>query len=389
MRRRHSIQFALTQGSLLATAIVAALAVSEARAVDPNPLQNAYWRFEEGTAGATVSAPATDTDPVVENSVLDSSNANHLRAWRNFSAPTYVTNVAPTPLKSGLDNNLALEFIDISAGQDLFTVNKDINNGIIAPGGGFTLEAAFNVYDTSIFRTIVAKEIGTERLGEGIEQNLPTLALKTRGALVEGDPDAGKLAIELFDGAGQAKSIMSTEPLELGQWYYAAVVNDGSTLSLYLDSNDSNGYVLQGQTEVDGALFQGLDPEDPDWNYNWTVGRGQYNGGPTDFFLGIIDEVRLSNTPLSPSQFLFAAPGLPGDFNGDDRVDGNDFLVWQRGFGSEYDATHLADWKSNFGQSAGVSAIPEPTTLCLAGAALVSVAVLHRRQRSGPAHRAG
>lgn len=382
MRRRHSIHFVLTRGSLLAMA-VAALAVSEARALDPIPLQSAYWRFEEGTAGTTVPAPASGDQPAVENSVLDSINANHLRAWRNFSAPTYVTNVAPTPLKSGLANNLALEFIDISAGQDLYTVSKDINRGNIAPGGGFTLEAAFNVYDTSIFRTIIAKEIGNTRLGEGVEQNLPTLALKTRGALVEGDPDAGKLAIELFDGAGQAKSIMSAAPIEVGQWYYAAVVNDGSTMSLYLDSNDNNGYVLQGQTDVNGALFQGFDPENPDWNYNWTVGRGQYNGGPADFFLGIIDEVRLSNTALSPSQFLFAAPGLPGDFNGDDRVDGNDFLVWQRGFGSEYDAGDLADWKSNFGQSGGVSAIPEPSTLCLAGAAIASAAVVRRRQRLG------
>lgn len=388
MRRRHPIQVALTRGSLLATAVVAALAVSEARAVDPIPLQSAYWRFEEGTAGATVPAPATDSEPVVENSVLDSINANHLRAWRNYSAPTYVTNVAPTPLKSGQANNLALEFIDIFAGQDLYTVSKDINRGVIAPGGGFTLEAAFNVYDTSIFRTIVGKELGSNRLGVGGEQNLPTLALKTRGLTVEGDPDAGKLSIELFDGAGQFKTISSIAPVEVGQWYYAAVVNDGSTLSLYLDSNDSNGYILQGSLPVSGALYQGSDPENPDWNYNWTVGRGQHNAGPADFFLGIIDEVRLSDTALSPSQFLFAAPGLPSDFNGDERVDGNDFLVWQRGFGTDFDAEDLADWKSNFGQSAGISAIPEPTTLGLAGAAL-AFAVGARRQRLGFARRVG
>ena len=45
--------------------------------------------------------------------------------------------------------------------------------------------------------------------------------------------------------------------MNIGQWYYSAVVNDGSNLSLYLDSNDGNGYVLQGTTPVNGAMFQG------------------------------------------------------------------------------------------------------------------------------------
>ena len=379
MRRRHLIHGVVILRSALAAAIVLSLVAAEARAVDPNPLQSAYWRFEQGPANTTV--PASTGEPTLPDTVLDSINQNHLQAWRNFSAPTYVTDVPPTPLKSGLPNNLSLEFIDTINGQDLYTQDEQIQNGIIAPGGGFTLEAAFNVYDTSIFRTIVGKEIGSNRLGVGGEQNLPTLALKTRGMLSENDPEAGKLSIELFDGAGQFKSISTLAPVEVGQWYSAAVVNDGSTLSLYLDSNDSNGYVLQGSLPVSGALYQGSNPEAPDWNYNWTVGRGQYNGGPADFFLGMIDEVRLSNTALSPSQFLFAAPGLPGDFNGDEKVDGNDFLVWQRGFSTgEYDASDLADWKANFGQPPGVSAIPEPTTLGLASLGLAATSLARRRR---------
>ena len=139
--------------------------------------------------------------------------------------------------------------------------------------------------------------------------------------------------------------------MDLGQWYYAAVVDDGETLSLYLDRNDENGYVLQGQVAVDGALFQGteiafdgdedIDGNDflswqrgegnniqdfdlavwednfgqpawrQDWRHNWTVGHGQFGGSPGDFFLGMIDEVRLTNTPLDPSQFLFAESDVP------------------------------------------------------------------------------
>jgi hypothetical protein len=62
------------------------------------------------------------------------------------------------------------------------------------------------------------------------------------------------------------------------------------------------------------------------------------------------------------------AGGLPGDFDGDNDVDGNDFLVFQRGFGSTYDASDLADFKNNFGtHSAGAvaGAVPEPAAAVL------------------------
>jgi hypothetical protein len=377
MRRRHQFGSHFIYLPAIAAVAFSLFTMSEVQAVTPNPLQSAYWRFEEGPSGSTV--PASTAEPTIPDTVLDSINQNHLQAWRTFSAPTYVTTVPPKLLKSGLANDLALEFIDTINGQDLYTQSEMINNGIIAPGGGFTLEAAFNVYDHGIFRTIVGKEIGPTRLGVGGEQNLPTLALKVRG---DGDPDAGKLSFEQFDGAGNFKSVTSTAALTLGEWYYAAVVNDGSTLSLYLDSGDENGYVLQAQTAVNGALYQGADPENPSWDHNWTVGRGQYNGNPTDFFLGMIDEVRLTNTALHPSQFLFAPPSAPGDFNGDDIVDGADFLEWQRGFGSQYDETSLAEWKANFGAGGGaIAAVPEPAALALAGIALCGSAAIRRRRR--------
>jgi hypothetical protein len=61
---------------------------------------------------------------------------------------------------------------------------------------------------------------------------------------------------------------------------------------------------------ITGALFQGV-PANPLWDASWTIGRGQYAGNPTDWFDGIIDEVRITNSVLAPSQFLFAPAG-PG-----------------------------------------------------------------------------
>ena len=71
--------------------------------------------------------------------------------------------------------------------------------------------------------------------------------------------------------------------------------------------------------------------------------------------------------------------GLPGDFNNSGKVDGADFLLWQRNFGQPgYDAASLAQWKANFGSGSAVAAagaVPEPAAICMiviAGAALAA-----------------
>jgi len=75
-------------------------------------------------------------------------------------------------------------------------------------------------------------------------------------------------------------------------------------------------------------------------------------------------------------------PAGPGDFDEDGDIDGNDFLVWQRG-GSPNGATagDLNEWETNFGTAsvAVTTGVPEPTSglLLLIGAG----ALLGRRRR--------
>jgi hypothetical protein len=70
----------------------------------------------------------------------------------------------------------------------------------------------------------------------------------------------------------------------------------------------------------------------------------------------------------------------PGDFNDDGFVDGADFLAWQRGLGTTYDAADLADWKANFGTTGGgagaqasTAAVPEPAAALISAMAALGL----------------
>jgi hypothetical protein len=70
----------------------------------------------------------------------------------------------------------------------------------------------------------------------------------------------------------------------------------------------------------------------------------------------------------------------PGDFNGDTRVNGLDFLEWQRGNSpNPLSASDLADWQNNYGigSLAATTAVPEPSCLAL----LLGLVLVRRNAR--------
>ncbi|MAT68735.1 MAG: hypothetical protein CMJ58_04355 [Planctomycetaceae bacterium] len=73
-----------------------------------------------------------------------------------------------------------------------------------------------------------------------------------------------------------------------------------------------------------------------------------------------------------------------GDFDEDQDVDGADFLQWQRGSGSIYNASDLQDWQDNYGTipaaAASAGVVPEPGTLGLLAAGAAGVAWMRRRR---------
>jgi hypothetical protein len=93
------------------------------------------------------------------------------------------------------------------------------------------------------------------------------------------------------------------------------------------------------------------------------------------FILGEEAAFRFGSIVLSTS--------LAGDFDGNSRVDGNDFLLWQRGGSpTPNSAGDLATWRANFGMTAATSAasaVPEPASALLLMAATGLVALRRRR----------
>jgi hypothetical protein len=106
---------------------------------------------------------------------------------------------------------------------------------------------------------------------------------------------------------------------------------------------------------------------------------GVGNNGDLKFEFGLNNGSLLS----APVTYVTGG-GLPGDFNNSGKVDGADFLLWQRNFGQPgYDAASLATWKANFGSGAAVAAaaaVPEPATFGLIAMAGAAVAASRRKR---------
>jgi len=99
---------------------------------------------------------------------------------------------------------------------------------------------------------------------------------------------------------------------------------------------------------------------------DFVVGNG---GGFTGTF-NIVDGTSLEFTLQSSG-----GTSLAGDFDGDGQVDGVDFLTWQR----NPSIGPLAAWEAEFGGSAMLASVPEPSSIFLIITAIVAVRWRHHR----------
>lgn len=293
----------------------------------------AYWRFEDRNGmGAVAGESLVSTIPggTPADITSDSSgNGNELRTFhspnnpsdpdfreRLETSPTFSLDVlSPTVRSTGAVNRFSINCDaanpqaqqppgtppNDAAGDDFYS--QDGNN---VPGpinslslNQFTVEASFKVDGLGRFQKVVGKDPG----------NLPPGGL---GPFSLGLLSNNVLEVFAFDGSATFRNVLGDQMhpgmpgpgrIEAGVWYNVAATNDGSTMRLYLDdTRDGVGnYNLLGVNNAitGGALIVS--------DGNWSVGRGWFNQ-PADYWDGKVDEVRISDVALAPSEFLFAIP---------------------------------------------------------------------------------
>lgn len=264
----------------------------------------AYWRHEEGTADGTIAA-GPDT-------VLDSTgNGNHMQTFNpSFTSATYTSLVSPVPLRSGLPNTLSLDFgpggDDPGLNDDNFTTAAKPVSGMLF--NEITVELAFRMDTVAGFQALLGKD--GKPLGDAPgEDDSPVPPFKV---LVRGDSFPGgvpnQLFVEWIDGDGTLNSdvhfLASGETIFPDTWYHAAITITGTDATLWLAS-ETSPYRLLDSISGDFAGPSGnVIVAEP---LGWTVGRGMFNNGVADWADALIDEVRISDMALSPSEFLFRA----------------------------------------------------------------------------------
>jgi hypothetical protein len=280
----------------------------------------AYWRFEGGPAFANVTHGAAPGYNYAADVPDVSGSGNALSVWETngccgfaYRSDVPWSNVPQT----GAANNFSIKNTGGFPASFTNPAAALSNNAF----SQWTVEASWKP-EIGGFRTVVGRD------AQNVSTSDPNLAAYYLGAT-----PANELRVLFTDEAGfthQATSApgvvtgfnFGADPEGLtGVWHNIAATSDGSTLSLYLDKG--LGYQLLAQTNLtlsgssNTALTDGLNgaPGGVDiagaafWSAgDWSVGRGFYAGGHTDRAYGFIDEVRLSSTALSPSQFLLAAP---------------------------------------------------------------------------------
>ena len=145
-----------------------------------------------------------------------------------------------------------------------------------------------------------------------------------------------------------------------------------------------------GATDIGGGALKTFDDETLD--LLWTLTNGTFQSDPGTFQVGRITLADTSSASftikgwqaddvLNPVTIMGTLNGNAGDFDGDGKVDGADFLFWQR---NDSTPAGLNAWQTNYGSgvlvgaAAATGAVPEPTSVVLLGLCLSMLACRRR-----------
>ncbi|HEY0075163.1 MAG TPA: family 43 glycosylhydrolase [Abditibacteriaceae bacterium] len=247
----------------------------------------AYWRFENGEAGKLAAVGTV--------SVRDTAKDNALAVASAEMQPLYTADVPfGTVPQTGAKNTVAADF---RGRNDFFMREQKLNEFDFGRAGSnaWTIEFSFRLRDGSGVQRLVGRD-GSSSSGE---RRAPIQILTVGDETGE----SFDIRLEILDGDNTFQDVVSPRIYRTGRWYNVAATATNDTLSLYVDQLDGKGYRLVGIKTIKGATNA--------TRSGFSVGRGWY-GNPTDWIDGKIDEVRISDVALWPSQFLFVPPAGMG-----------------------------------------------------------------------------
>lgn len=230
----------------------------------------AYWNFDQGTDGTS-----TFTTPVPDQS----GNGHTMYGWSLANGGKYQ-----------LDPVLGSLTCRYNGSQDTYTNDSTINSWSPL---AWTIEvsASLDNSNSTKNRTIIGRD-GKSGITGDLAAVFYLQCLKS----------SQKYRIDFQTVGGKRYTLDSDFSVAFSKWYSLAVVSDGSTLTMYADKHDGLGYVSAGSLALDPLNDNRLRPSST--NGVWTFGRGCYNGANADKIYGNLDEIRFSDSALTPDQFL-------------------------------------------------------------------------------------
>jgi hypothetical protein len=226
----------------------------------------AHWKFEEGPVGS-----------IATGSIIDSSGNN--QSGTPFGGPIYLNVTNP-------NSNLALKFDGVN---DRLVIP---DNPIFRLTNQFTLEAFIRIdaltFPSGFHDIIVSRDLGVT----GVDPYLLTLW------------SDGKLVFAVADESANYIHLRSPLPLPVGEFIHIAGTYNSGVMKLYIDGVEA----ASTTTSIIPAAQITNQPNTSGIGIGNTAHVGPDHPGPNHSFNGVIDEVRISNIALIPSEFLYIPP---------------------------------------------------------------------------------
>ena len=233
----------------------------------------AFWNFEDGLDGQSFT-PAGSTDG--SGGSYDTINEILMRGFNETYGPSWSSATPP--------NGGALSMNNVDGSQDGYVTEGALHNW--APQE-WTIECTILLEELTGWKTMIGRD--------GSSHGLPESDFYLQNNGID-----NRFRISYQTSNAQRWAIDGNYNIEANRWYALAVRSDGATLSMWLDNG--NGYQQIGALDISSQTpAQNAFPLS---DFTWTFGRGWYNGAFVDHIDGRMDNIRFSNTALTPEEMI-------------------------------------------------------------------------------------